>query len=589
MDITIRIKDVLKGKKVAYFSMEMGLFPEFSTYSGGLGILAGDTVKSSADLNIPLIAVTLIARKGYFRQELTAQGRQIEHSDEWKPEKFLTPLPQKINVEIEGRFVTIGAWVYIVESTAGGEVPVIFLDTDVEENSSSDKELTSYLYGGDENYRIKQEIILGIGGVRMLRELGVDVIKFHLNEGHASFLILELLKNFNFEIDKVRKLCVFTTHTPVEAGHDKFSYEHVSNILPSFVDLEKIKEFAGEDSLNMTLLALNSSGFVNGVAKKHRETTKKMFPGYEIRSITNGVHSYTWTHPALRCLYDKYIPGWAKEPELLARVEVIPNEEVWEAHYQAKKELIDYVNRKTNENFLYDVFTIGFARRVTTYKRHALLFSDIPRLKSINKKFPIQIIFAGKAHPHDEPGKRMIEELFAYSRYLKNDIKIAYLENYNMEIAKKFIPGVDVWLNTPQRPLEASGTSGMKAAHNGGINFSVPDGWWSEGYMEGITGWAIGPSGEESAEEIYIQEKHDLYGKLEYAILPLFYQQRDNWIRIMKNSIAKIACYFNSHRMMRHYITEAYFISNARDSFSNGISQDEILINETLLSDMTYE
>ncbi|MDP8234171.1 MAG: alpha-glucan family phosphorylase [Candidatus Saelkia tenebricola] len=557
----IDYEGVFKGKRVVYFSMEIGINSEFSTYSGGLGILAGDTVRSSADLNIPLVAVTLVSKKGYFRQEFTPDGWQIEHSDVWEPDKHLILLSEQVEVEIEKRSVKIQAWLYVVKSTAGGQVPVIFLDTDLEVNAPKDREITAHLYGGDQRYRMKQEIVLGIGGLRMINALKINVLKYHLNEGHASFLLLDLLRNFGWNVESVKNLCVFTTHTPVEAGHDKFPYQLALEILPTVIPIDTIKEYAGQDSLNMTHLALNLSGFINGVAEKHRETTKKMFPGYEIRSITNGIHSLTWIHPALKKLYDEYIPGWAKEPELLVRTEFIPHEEIWESHYDAKKELIDYVNGKTGRDFSYDTFTIGFARRASTYKRHALLFQDLKRLLKINKQFPIQIIFAGKAHPKDEPGKKMIQEIFSYIEKLKNDVKIAYLENYNMDIAKILVPGVDVWLNTPMRPMEASGTSGMKAALNGVINFSVSDGWWVEGCIEGVTGWAIGPclEGKLSDSEMAILEKQDLYGKLEYAILPMFYEHRDSWITIMKNSIGKIAYYFNSTRMMRHYITDAYF------------------------------
>ncbi|MDP8216652.1 MAG: alpha-glucan family phosphorylase [Candidatus Kaelpia imicola] len=553
-------KDVFKGSKVAYFSMEIGIKPEFSTYSGGLGILAGDTVRSSADLNIPLVAITLVSRKGYFRQEFNQDNWQIERPDNWEPRDYLALLPQQIEVEIEKRTVKVQAWLYVVQSTTEGRVPVLFLDTDIEGNSGEDRELTHYLYGGDQRYRMKQEIVLGIGGVRILKALGVEVSKYHLNEGHASFLTLEVFKEFDGNIEKVQKKCVFTTHTPVKAGHDKFSYQLVAEILPQIIPLETIKSFAGKDSLNMTLLALNLSGFVNGVAKKHGETTKKMFPGYVISSVTNGVHPYTWTEDSFKKLYDKYLPGWAKEPGLLGRVEIIPHEEIWEAHYKAKKNLVEFINSKSEIKFSEDVFTIGFARRATTYKRHTLMFQDLERLKSINSKFSIQIIFAGKAHPYDEPGKKMIQEIFSYINELKDEIKIAYIEDYDIEKAQKLIPGVDIWLNTPKRPMEASGTSGMKAALNGGINFSIPDGWWVEGCIEGVTGWAIGPTEEGfAAEDLDLKEKHDLYGKLEYAILPMFYEQRDNWIGMMKNSIGKVANYFNSHRMMHRYITDAYF------------------------------
>ena len=558
------IQQILKGKKIAYFSMEMGLDATFSTYSGGLGILAGDTVRSSADLKIPLVAVTLVNKKGYFRQELTPQGKQIEHPDEWNPEEALTLINEEVEVKIEGKPVKIKAWLYVVESSgvAGGKVPVFLLDADVEGNTPEDREITSRLYGGDQNYRIKQEIVLGIGGLRLLQKLNVDAVKFHLNEGHASFLLLELLKDLQMDIEKVREMSVFTTHTPIEAGHDKFSYEVATKILAPLIPIETLKELAGQDCLNMTLLALNLSGFINGVAKKHQETTEKMFPSYEIKWVTNGIHSFTWTHPGFKKLYDKYLPGWANEPELLVRVENIPHKEILEARAIAKKDLINYTNSLTNQDLSPEVFTIGFARRATTYKRHTLLFTDLDRLRKINKKYKFQLIFAGKAHPHDEPGKQMIEQIFSLRDELKDEIKIAYLENYDMNIAKKLIPGVDIWLNTPRRPLEASGTSGMKAAHNGVVNLSILDGWWIEGWIEGVTGWAIGPRPEEKVteEEMHNRELEDLYGKLEYAILPMFYEQKEAWIKMMTDSIGKIAYYFNSHRMMRRYITEAYFI-----------------------------
>lgn len=562
MEPVTEIKSLLKGKKIAYFSMEIGLEQIFSTYSGGLGILAGDTIRSCADLNIPFVAVTLVSKKGFFQQELTAHGKQIEHPDVWNPEKFLTQLPITVEVEIEKQPVKIKAWAYIVKSTTGGKIPVLFLDTDNEENTPENRAITDCLYGGDRSYRLKQEIILGIGGVKILNSLGVDVVKYHLNEGHASLLVLELLDLFKMDEEKVRRKCVFTTHTPIAAGHDKFSYEVAEKILPSSIPLEIVKKFAGTEELNMSVLAMNLSNFVNGVAKRHGEVTKKMFPGYEIRAITNGVHPYTWTHSAFRKIYDTYLPGWANEPELLVRAEIISRDEVLKAHSEAKKELIDFVNHSKETNLNHTTFTIGFARRATAYKRHTLIFSDLDRLKSIHKKHKIQIIFAGKAHPHDDSGKKIIEEVFSYIERLKNDIDIVYLEDYDMEIAKKLIPGVDVWLNTPQRPMEASGTSGMKAAYNGVINFSVLDGWWLEGCIEGVTGWAIGPSPDDilTPEEVSAQERNDIYGKLEYTILPLFYNRRDIWAWVMQNSIGKIAYYFNTHRMIRRYMSEAYFI-----------------------------
>jgi len=555
------MKNLRKEQKIAYFSMEIGLMNEIPTYSGGLGVLAGDTIKSSADLKLPLVAVTLLSKRGCFRQEITKEGKQIEHPVEWDPSKITELLPIETKVQIQKREVRIRAWLYNVQSLTGGVIPILFLDTDVEGNLPEDKEITSFLYGGDERYRLKQEIVLGIGGARMLEALGLSIRKYHMNEGHSSLLTLELLRRYGMDSDRVRELCIFTTHTPVEAGHDKFSYALVEEIMGEIVPLEVLKKFGGDGQmLNMTRLALNLSEFVNGVAKRHKDVSRALFPGYEINSITNGVHSYTWTSERFRELYDKYMPGWANEPELLVRVGGIPDEEIWQAHMEAKKALIDYVNKLMNIGMDYYTLTLGFARRVTGYKRTNLLFSDLEKLKKINKKGKMQIVFAGKAHPKDEMGKGLIQEIFGYIEKLKDEIKIVYLEDYDMGLAARLIPGVDVWLNTPLRPLEASGTSGMKAAHNGVINFSVLDGWWVEGWVEGVTGWAIGPHPDErlSTDEAKIRELDDLYNKLEYIIIPTFYQKRDDWIRMMKNSIGKIAYYFNSHRMMRRYVTEAY-------------------------------
>ncbi len=541
--------------------MEIGLDGGIPTYSGGLGILAGDTVRSSADLKLPLVAVTLVSRKGYFRQELTSDGWQIEYPDEWDPSKFMKLLPAEVKVQIQRRDVKVRAWLYEVKSLVGGAIPVLFLDTDVEGNTPEDRAITNNLYGDDGIYRLKQEVVLGVGGVRILDALGFQIRRYHMNEGHSSLLALELLRKFGMDIERVRNLCIFTTHTPVDAAHDKFSYDLVREVLDDFIPLDTLKKLGGHDLLNMTRLALNLSEYINGVSKKYQLTSSQLFPGYQINAITNGVHSYTWTSDPFKKLFDKYIPGWANEPELLVRVDTIPNEEVWEAHQDAKKTLIDFVNETTKVGMDYNTLTIGFARRATGYKRATLIFSDLDKLRKINRKGRIQLIFAGKAHPRDESGKRLIKEIFGYIETLKDRIKIAYLPNYNMSTAFKLIPGSDVWLNTPMPPLEASGTSGMKAAHNGVLNFSVLDGWWIEGWIEGVTGWAIGPLPEEevSEPERRARELEDLYNKLEYVIVPMYYQRRDEWIEMMKNSIGKIAYYFNSHRMMRRYITEAYF------------------------------
>jgi starch phosphorylase len=552
------LEGVLKGQKIAYFSMEIGLTSEIPTYAGGLGTLAGDAIRSSADLKLPLVAVTLISKRNYFRQKLDANGRQSEQPREWNPEKLLVLLPNEVYVQIEGRTVKVKAWLYKYKSVTGGVVPVIFLDTDHDGNTPEDREITFYLYGGNERYRLKQEAILGFAGVRMLDALGFRVRKYHMNEGHSSFLSVELLRKFGMDAEKVRELCVFTTHTPVEAGHDKFNYGLVSEVIET-VDVTLLKQYGGAEVLNMTCLALNLSNYVNGVAKRHQEISSKMFAGYEIHAVTNGVHSYTWTGESYRKVYDKYLPGWAIEPELLAKVDIIPDCEIWAAHEEQKQILIDYANLTAGSSLSSDVFTLGFARRATEYKRPTLLFSNLERLRAISEKGKVQAIFAGKAHPRDEGGKKLIEQIYSFGKQLKGDVEIVYLEDYSMDTAAKMVGGVDVWLNTPHRPMEASGTSGMKAAHNGVINFSVLDGWWAEGWIENLTGWAIGPHSSESDNaETTLKEAEDLYNKLEYVITPMFYDRRDEWVKLMKNSIGKIAYYFNSHRMMRRYVIDAY-------------------------------
>ncbi len=541
--------------------MEIGLSDQIPTYSGGLGVLAGDTIRSSADLTLPLIAVTLVSKKGYFRQELTAEGKQLEYPDEWSPEQFMTLLPTQVIVKIQGRDVRLQAWHYDYQSPTGGKVPIFYLDTDVEGNSGEDREITAYLYGGDYRYRLKQETVLGIGGVRMIEALGFDIRRYHMNEGHSGLLGVELLRRYGMDENQVREQCIFTTHTPVEAGHDQFPYDVVRDIIGEVIPLNELRRLGGQDRLNMTLLALNLSSYHNGVAKKHQEISRRMFPGYEINAITNGIHSYTWTCPSFRRLYDRYFPGWANEPELLVRMDLVPDDQVWDAHYEAKKELIDLVNSQTQTQMNYDALTFGFARRATAYKRATLLFRDLEKLMKIGRRNPIQFIFAGKSHPKDYSGKTIIEDISRYARELRDVIKIGYFADYGIDIAAKMVAGVDVWLNTPMRPYEASGTSGMKAAHNGVLNFSVLDGWWIEGWIENVTGWAIGPHPEENlaTEEIETQEIADLYNKLDYIIIPTFYQRRDEWITMMESAITKIAYYFNSHRMMRRYVTEAYF------------------------------
>jgi starch phosphorylase len=557
--------------RIAYFSMEIGLMTEIPTYSGGLGILAGDTIRSAADLKLPLVAVTLISRKGYFRQTFNAEGWQQESAVDWKPEDLLELLPGKALITIENRDVKVQAWMYQVKSPTGGELPVLFLDTDIPGNLPEDRKITDHLYGGGEDYRLKQEIVLGIGGARLLQILGFQLRKYHLNEGHASLLTLELLNHHHrpvvdtwderasWDISRVRSMCVFTTHTPVEAGHDRFPYDLVERIMGNVIPLTLLKELGGNDELNMTKLALNLSHFVNGVAKKHGEVSQALFPGFEVHAITNGIHPFTWASPYLITLYDKYLPGWANEPELLVRIDNIPDQELYDAHAGAKAYLFQYIEEKTGTRLDPEVLTIGFARRAATYKRANMIFTDPQRLLKIGAG-KLQLVFSGKAHPRDDQGKEMILQILRQADSFGDRLKIVYLPNYDMELASRLIPGVDVWLNNPLRPLEASGTSGMKAALNGVPNFSVLDGWWIEGHIEGVTGWSIGPPPTETTTAINNSDEDvkDLYKKLEETIMPLYYNDRTGWIKITKNAIGKNAYYFNTHVMMRRYVTEAY-------------------------------
>ena len=561
----------VQNQRIAYFSMEIGLNADIPTYSGGLGVLAGDTIKSAADLNIPLVAVTLLYRKGYFRQEFDHSGWQHEYDIDWTPERFLELLPHKALVSIEQRDVKIQAWLYRVKSPAGGEVPVLFLDTDIPGNDDQDRHLTDHLYGGDQAMRLKQEVVLGIGGARILQAMNCSIRKYHMNEGHAALLTLELLNNtrhtlgdFSDEfsaisIHQVAEQCVFTTHTPVPAGHDRFPYELAERILPKDLPLGMLKNFAGEKDLNMTMLGMNLSRFINGVAKRHGEISQDMFPGFQIHAITNGIHPYTWCSPYMVRLFNCYLPGWANEPELLVRVDNIPDEDIWDAHCGAKALFFQYIHEQTGTQLDPDLLTIGFARRAATYKRGDLIFSNLERLLDIGTG-KLQFVFGGKAHPQDNEGKKVIQRIIQQAEQMRGKISLVYLENYNMEIASQFIPGVDLWLNNPMRPLEASGTSGMKAALNGVPNFSVLDGWWIEGHIEGVTGWAIGPdSNHIDSEKSHADEDlEDMYDKLEQIIIPLYFSDRKGWIQVMKNAIGKNAYYFNTHVMMRRYVTEAY-------------------------------
>lgn len=566
--ITPSYDDVNEHRRVAYFSMEVAVEAKLPTYAGGLGVLAGDTLQSCADLRVPVVGVTLLSRQGYFDQRLDQWGTQTELPVQWHPAHLLLPISDVIPVEIEQRTVLVRAWQYDIVGMNGYVVPLLFLDTDVVGNSADDRALTNFLYGGDQRYRLAQEIILGIGGVRLLRALGYGGIeRFHLNEGHASLLVLELLRaqkekpSVEWDFDLVRNQCVFTTHTPIPAGHDQFEYDLVARVLGEFVPFDVLRMLGGQERLNMTLLAMNLSRYVNGVAQRHEEVSRAMFPGYPIHHITNGVHAWRWTCDSFKALYDRYLPGWANDPAMLRKALSLPHEEVWAAHLAAKSHLLETIKERTGRVLSPDALTIGFARRATQYKRADLVFSDLDRLRGIAKQVgPLQFVFAGKAHPHDAVGKEMIRRIVGLAQQIGDEIPIVYLENYDLDLAQLLVAGSDLWLNTPQRPLEASGTSGMKAALNGVLNFSVLDGWWIEGQIEGVTGWGIGARAPELNQDDVLsqQDAEDLYRKLHDVIVPMFYHQREQWVGMMCNSIALLASYFNTHRVVQQYVTNAY-------------------------------
>ncbi len=559
-------------RTIAYFSMEIALDAGMATYSGGLGVLAGDTIRSAADLKVPMVAVTLIHRKGYFYQRLDAAGQQTEEPVEWVVSDYLDETQARATVVIEGRTVHLRAWRYQVIGVTGGSIPVYFLDADLPENAEQDRALTDSLYGGDLRYRLCQEVILGIGGVRILRALGHNAIqRFHMNEGHASLLTFELLTEHmkqagrdtitREDVDAVQDMCVFTTHTPVPAGHDQFPMDMVMSVLGQRPVLAIKEMFECDDRFNMTYLALHLSHYVNGVAKSHGEVSQHMFAAYQIDSITNGVHAATWTAPAMQNLFDQYIPGWRSDNFSLRYALSIPALEMWGAHMDAKRRLIEYVNRETNAGMDIDVMTIGFARRAATYKRADLLLQDPERLKAIAARAgQFQILYAGKAHPRDEAGKDLIKRIHQIRDVLRRSIRVVYLPNYDMAVGRMMTAGVDLWVNTPQPPLEASGTSGMKAALNGVPSLSVLDGWWIEGHIEGVTGWAIGANGR-LVEQVSDRSNDaaSLYEKLERKILPLFYKDRGSYMNLMLHCIALNGSFFNTQRMVQQYVLKAYF------------------------------
>lgn len=549
---------------IAYFSMEVGLDEALPTYSGGLGLLAGDSLRAAADLGMRMVGVSLLHRKGYFFQTIGEDGWQREHEVRWEPGDFLRPLAARASVRIEGREVRVGAWAYDVRGVHGHVVPVLLLDTDLPENAPEDRTLTHWLYGGDHRYRFKQEVVLGVGGVRVLRALGYSNLqRFHMNEGHAALLVYQLLREQleaagaahidDAMIERVRRRCVFTTHTPVAAGHDRFAPELVREVGGTHEAFERTGLFTHEGQLNMTYAAMNLSHYVNGVAKKHGEVSRAMFPGYCVDAITNGVHAGFWAGAEMASLFDRHMPGWRTDHSELRHALGIDAGEVALAHACAKRRLIDMANDASNAGLDRDYFTIGFARRFTAYKRPALVLHDMERLARIAGQRPVQLIFAGKAHPRDEEGKRLIQRVLQACKDLRDRVRIAFVPNYDIGVAKLLVAGCDLWLNTPEPPLEASGTSGMKAAVNGVPSLSTLDGWWIEGFLDGSTGWSI--TGADAPAQA-----SSLYDTLERVILPLYFSRREMYDQIRRNCIAINGAYFNTHRMMQQYAARAYSV-----------------------------
>jgi starch phosphorylase len=548
---------------VAYVSMEIGIASEIPTYSGGLGVLAGDVIRAAADAGYPMVGVTLLYREGYFRQVLDADGRQHEEPQTWRPEDALQRLPDTFVLTISGRAVTVGVWKYDVIGCDGAIVPVYLLDTDRDGNDDAARAWTRRLYGGDARYRLEQETLLGLGVPELLDTLGhLDISTFHLNEGHAALLVLALLERArtagfgpDHDLPRVRERCVFTTHTPVAAGHDRFGLDLAAEVLGS----ERIATLrsAGlvpDDTLNMTYLALRGSRFANAVAMRHGEVARKMFPDFPIAAITNGAHAATWASAPFRDLFDRRLPGWRRDNVALRQVIGIPLDEIAAAHEAAKRALLVRVEQATGVRLDPARLTIGCARRSTAYKRNDLILRDHDRLAALAQRAGgLQLLFAGKAHPRDEEGKAQIERIVAASHALGTAVEVVFVEGYDMSWGGSLTAGVDLWLNTPRPPLEASGTSGMKAALNGVPSLSVVDGWWVEGAIEGITGWSIdAATGDDDA-----WAARELYTQLEEHVLPAF-ANPSAYAAVMRGAIAFNGSHFNAQRMLAEYAIAAY-------------------------------
>lgn len=531
--------------------MEVALDDSLPTYSGGLGVLAGDHLRSAADLGLPLVGVSLLYRGGYFAQGITEAGTQTETPVEWFPAESLEEVEASAQVEICGRKVQVAAWRHWLKGASGRTIPVYFLDTELPGNDAAARRITDQLYSGDAEHRLCQEAVLGLGGMEVLRQAGHAPAHYHMNEGHSALLILRQLEEY--PPHEVRAMNVFTTHTPVPAGHDLFDRDLVRSVLGDHrtAQLESLGCLE-TNTLNMTELGIAGSEFVNGVSRRHGDVTREMFPGVAVRTITNGVHVATWAAPSVRSLFDRHLPGWRWSSEQLRYSSSIPLDEVADVHSAEKRRLLDQIVDRTGRRLDPLALTIGTARRATPYKQLSLILSDPDRLASIGDSLgPIQIVFAGKAHPRDLEGKAMIERIVRSARRLSGPVEAVFLEGYDMRLASLLVAGSDVWLNTPLKPNEASGTSGMKAAINGVPSLSTLDGWWLEGWVEGVTGWAVGglAGGNDAA---------DLYQALERSVVRSYYHDPDELTRMRRNAMALNGSFFTSERMVGEYARFAY-------------------------------
>ena len=537
---------------VGYFTAEIGLWSELHTYSGGLGVLAGDHVKSAADANIPLVGVTLLYHQGYARQHIDDSGVQTESFPEHDPSNHLSKTDIVLHLNLDNRALLAYVWKADIIGQSGHLVPVYFLDTRHPDNSPEHQVLSSRLYGGDDDVRIRQEFVLGVGGVQLFDHLDTELSGLHLNEGHCTFAMLELL-NRGWSRTELAQRSLFTTHTPVPAGHDRFDWSLVETVIGDLLpdDARELVRDAGDSEqgarCSMSHLAISLSTSVNAVSNLNADVAMTMFGEQRIQPITNGVHHITWTSPTMATLFDQHLPDWRSSPEALSNAEELPTTDLLDTRSKARQELRDYVQTTTGVEFSPDRLTIGFARRFATYKRANLVFRDIERLRSIGAG-KIQFVFSGKAHPRDQGGKQLIRDIFDSAKEIEEEIPVAFIENYDMQTGLMMTSGVDIWLNNPIRPMEASGTSGMKAAMNGVPNCSILDGWWPEACIHGVNGWAIG-NGENDRDDD--RDADNIYNVLEHDVLPSWHGQ--GWAEMMKASIVASAG-FTGKRMIEDYL-----------------------------------